>query len=286
VTIAFDGPLVSDAWIREQAAGDLTLVDVRWEPQGDARAMFERGHLPGAVFLDVDEDLAAAPGDGPGRHPLPSPEAFARTMGRVGIGDDTPVVVYDTERGSLAARLWWMLDVVGHPVALLDGGMQAWKGALETGPGRKTAASGFTSRPWPVARIVEVETVRVALRERTSVVVDARSGERYRGEVEPFYAVAGHIPGARNLPWADMHDRRSGRFLSADRLRDRFRAAGVTDGGRVVAHCGSGVTACTDLLAMRVAGLDDGRLYVGSWSDWIADPDRPVALGTEPGTPA
>lgn len=280
----FEGPLVTERWLREQPAGALTLVDVRWEPQADARERFEQGHLPDAVLLDVDDDLAGAPGDGPGRHPLPSPEHFARTLGGLGVGDQQPVVAYDTERGSLAARLWWMLDVLGHPVALLDGGMQAWTGPFATGPGRVRAPSTFTPRPWPAARVAEIETVRVALRERTAIVVDARSNERYRGDVEPFYDVAGHIPGARSLPWADLHDPQSGRFLSAHELRDRFRDAGVTDGGRMIAQCGSGVTACTDLLALRLAGLGDGRLYVGSWSDWIADPDRPVAIGAEPGT--
>lgn len=284
MTASFDGPLVSRDWLRAHAGEDLVLVDVRWEPQGDARATFERSHLPGAVFLDVDDDLAAPPGEGPGRHPLPSPEAFARTLGSSGIGDDTPVVVYDTERGSLAARLWWMLDVVGHPVALLDGGMAAWTGPFEAGPGREPASATFTPRPWPANHIVDARVVSDAIRDRSSVVVDARSAERYRGEVEPIYPVAGHIPGAHSLPWAAMHDPGTGRFLSADLLRERFDEAGISDGARMIAQCGSGVTACTDLLALRVAGLGDGRLYVGSWSDWIADPDRQVATGAEPGS--
>lgn len=282
----FDGPLVTEAWILDRAPGDLVLVDVRWEPDGDVQEAFERGHLPDAVLMDVDEDLAAPPGEGPGRHPLPSPEAFARTMTRAGIGADTAVVAYDPERGSLAARLWWMLDVLGHPVSLLDGGMTAWSGSLETGPGREPTPRFFTSRAWPPDRIVDARAVRAAVSQGSSVLVDARSGERYRGETEPIYDVAGHIPGARNLPWADVHDPTSGRFLGSDALRERFRVVGVSDGRQMIAQCGSGVTACTDLLALRVAGMADARLYVGSWSDWIADPERPVVTGEDPGSPS
>lgn len=262
----------------------LALADVRWVPGGGAREAFRRGHLADAVLLDVDADLAAPPFEGPGRHPLPSPEAFAAAMGRAGIGDATPVVVYDDARGSLAARLWWMLDVLGHPVALLDGGLQAWTGAIETGLGTPPSPEVFTARPWPQdAYLADADALVRALREGGSTVLDARAGERYRGEVEPLDPVAGHIPGAVSLPWTDMVDAETGRLLPAEGLRARYEAAGVSDAADAVLQCGSGVVATMHLLGLRAAGLGRGRLYAGSWSDWISDPSRPVATGPDPG---
>lgn len=279
------GPLVSSEWLRAHGSqqGELVVADVRWVPGGSACDAFERGHIPGAAMFDLDTDLAAPAFDGPGRHPLPPPEAFAETMGAAGVGDATLVVAYDDARGSVAARLWWMLDTIGHPVALLDGGLDAWNGHFETGPVRARARAAFSPRPWPRARIVGAAEVAEALGLGASVV-DARAAERYRGEVEPFDRAAGHIPGARSAPWTQTIDPETGRLRSPGVLREWFDSLGVGSEPETIAHCGSGVTACQALLAMRVAGLHDARLYVGSWSDWSSDPARPVATGSAPGS--
>jgi thiosulfate/3-mercaptopyruvate sulfurtransferase len=270
------GTLVDAPWLAAHL-DEVVVAEVRWSPDGTGRPAFERGHLPRAVYLDADADLAGDPVVGPGRHPLPSPASFATTLGRVGIGDDTPVVAYDDAGGSYAARLWWMLDVLGHPVAVLNGGLAAWAGEMESGPGRRPTAAVCTPRPWPRDRTVGADEVVRALASG-GTVLDARASERFRGETEPYDRVAGHIPGAVNLPWTGDMDPGSQRFLHARALRARFAGVGA-DGADVIAHCGSGITACHLLLARRVADLPDGKLYVGSWSDWIADPDRPVAVG-------
>lgn len=282
--IVFEGPLVDPAWLRAHREDEgLAIADVRWVRGRSAADAFASGHIPGAVSMDLDRDLAAPAFEGSGRHPLPSPEAFAQAMGRAGIGDDTAVVAYDDVRGSVAARLWWLLDVVGHPAALLDGGLEAWEGPREQGASRRPAPAEFTPRPWPLDRIVDAAGVQAALRHGGATVVDVRAAERFRGEVEPIDPVAGHIPGARNLPWTEMVDPQTGRMLRPSALRRRFAAAGVTTGAATITQCGSGVTACEGALAMRVAGLGDPRIYAGSWSDWVGDPARPVATGTEPG---
>jgi thiosulfate/3-mercaptopyruvate sulfurtransferase len=179
------GPLVDVAWLEAHlGVDDLVIADVRWVAGGGAaegRARFEAGHIPGAVYLGVDEDLAAAAFDGPGRHPLPEPRAFAETMGRAGIGDGTAVVAYDDARGSLAARLWWMLDVLGERAALLDGGLASWPGALETGPPAPRPAAAFTARSWPVAAVVDASEVERVLAAGAATVLDARLPERSTG---------------------------------------------------------------------------------------------------------
>jgi thiosulfate/3-mercaptopyruvate sulfurtransferase len=278
-------PIVDAGWLGDRLGEvDLVVADVRWVPGAGpaaARASYEEGHIPGAVFLGVDDDLSAPAFEGPGRHPLPTRDAFARTMAQAGIGDGTAVVAYDDARGSLAARLWWMLDTVGERSALLDGGLSAWTGDLEKGPGRTPALTSFTARPWPAADLVDAGGVASAIADGSAPVLDARMPERFRGEVEPLDPVAGHIPGARGAPWVDNLDPATGLFRSRDRLRARYRALGVGDGISAIAHCGSGVTACHDLLAMRLAGFH-GRLYEGSWSDWV-HAGRPVATGGDPG---
>lgn len=278
-------PLVGAVWLAaelERERDDLVVADVRWSVEGgtpEAEAAFASGHVPGAVLLDVDRDLAATPFvDGPGRHPLPAPEVFAATMRAAGIGDATFVVAYDDTGGSLAARVWWMLDATGHRAAMLDGGLPAWPGKLETGPPAARSRAEFTARPWPSERIADSADVQRAI-ETDGVVVDVRAGERFRGETEPIDPVAGHIPGARNLPWSDHLDPVTGLFLPAETIRERYAAVGVHDAGRAIVHCGSGITGCLGLLALRVAGLGDARLYQGSWSDWVHDPARRVATG-------
>ncbi len=278
------GPLVDAEWLgAHRGAADLVVADVRWVPHGGpeaSRDLFEAGHIPGAVFLDVDGDLAAPAFDGPGRHPLPTPATFAATMARSGIGDGTAVVAYDDARGSVAARLWWMLEVLGAPVALLDGGLAAWGAPLESGPPAMRARATFTPRPWPEEAVSDAREVARSVAAGDAVVLDARMPERYRGDVEPFDPVAGHIPGAVSAPWVGNLDDETSRFLTPDVLRARFRSLGAERGA--IAHCGSGVTACHELFAMRLAGVPGGRLYEGSWSDWVHEA-RPVATGEEPG---
>jgi thiosulfate/3-mercaptopyruvate sulfurtransferase len=278
------GPLVDAAWL-ERAIGDpgLVVADVRWYPNRSGRQAYDGGHIPGAVFVDVDADLAAHRAGASGRHPLPAPEDFARAMEQAGIGEDSVVVAYDDAGGSNAARLWWMLASTGHHAAVLDGGLMAWAGELERGSGSEPSRASFSPRPWPTDRVVDADQVEALRRDPSAVVLDARAAERYRGEVEPIDPVAGHIPGAKNAPWAANLDPETGRFLSPDALRRRYEALGVDGQRTVVAYCGSGVTSCHDLLALEVAGFPRAKLYVGSWSSWIAGLSRPMAKGPDPG---
>ena len=257
----------------------MVVADARWYPDGSGRAKYEAGHIPGAVFVDVDTDLAAPKTPATGRHPLPTPEAFADAMSRLGIGDDDLVVAYDDAGDANAARLWWMLDVIGHPVALLDGGLAAWPDPLETGPPPSRAAASFTGRPWPEDAIADAALVDRLRDDPSAVVLDARAAERFRGETEPIDPVAGRIPGARSAPFARNLDPATGRFLPAEQLRERYEALGVGSVDEVVAYCGSGVTSAHDVVAMRIAGFERPRLYVGSWSEWIRDPSKPIATG-------
>lgn len=250
------------------------LVDVRWYLDGrDGRAAYEDGHLPGAVFVDLGSSLAGPASTEGGRHPLPEPGAFASAMRAAGVSDGRSVVVYDDLGGMVAGRLVVMLRSVGHPAALLDGGLGSWTGELATGPSPETMPGNFTARPWPTDRFVSADDVTEHL-DGGGTVIDARAPERFRGETEPIDSRAGHIPGAVNLPFTANLDEH-GRFLRVEALRERF--AGI--GSAPIVYCGSGVSACNDLLAMELAGIDDARLYVGSWSAWSADPDRPVATG-------
>ena len=275
-------PLVDATWLGDHLEEPgLVVADVRWIPGGaaaDVVGAFSAGHIPGAVLLDVDRDLAAPAGTG-GRHPLPTPEAFAEAMSRAGIGDGTRVVAMDDAGGSLAARLWWMLDVLNHPVAVLDGGLQAWTGARARGS-EDPLPSRFGVRPWPAAAVVTPGSL-VEMLGNGVRLLDARAPDRYRGDVEPIDPVAGHVPGAVNAPWIDNLDPATGRFRSPAELRRRYEALGAGEG--TVAMCGSGVTACHDLLSMRVAGIDPTRLFAASWSGWIVDRSRRVATGADPG---
>ena len=262
----------------------LRVVDCRWYlgRPGEGVVAYEAGHLPGAVHLDIDTDLTAA--SGPGRHPLPDPAVFRRRLEEAGIGDEHTVVAYDDVGGWVAARLWWMLDDLGHEaVSVLDGGIGAWTGAglpLTTEVPRWPAAR-LTLRPaW--GRVIDREGLRDSL---ASVrLLDARAGARYRGEVEPIDAYPGHIPTAVSAP-TDANLASDGLFLSAGELAVRYRSLGA-DGsaGDVVVSCGSGVSATHDALALRIAGLPEPRLYPGSYSDWTQQ-GWPVVTGPEPGEP-
>ncbi len=257
------------------------LVDVRWYLDGsDGRAAFETGHLPGAVWVDLDGQLAAT--DLPateGRHPLPAPAAFAVAMGSLGIGDDTVVVAYDDTGGLTAGRLVVMLRMLGHDAALLDGGLATWVAAgrpVETGPGRAPARASFTPRPWPADRLATADDTGVQAAAGRPVL-DARVPERFTGEQTLVDPVPGHVPGARNAPWSAVLGP-DGRLLPRAELRAHFTALGAGDGDAIT-YCGSGVSACVNIVAMEHAGLPVARLYVGSWSGWSADPTRPAETG-------
>jgi thiosulfate/3-mercaptopyruvate sulfurtransferase len=259
----------------------LRICDVRWwlNDPGKGRRDYDAAHLPGAIFIDLVAELAVSPALRPdaGRHPLPDPAAFARTMEERGIGDGTEVVAYDDAGGTIAARLWWMLDSLGFDrVGVLDGGLQAW-----------TATGGELTDAVPVyprghlhlgdAWTGRMSREELAARLGSIAVVDARAGERYRGEVEPIDPIAGHIPTAVSRPTGGSLGP-DGRFLPPSALRDRFGDLGET----VVSYCGSGVTACHTALAMRIAGLPDAIVYCGSYSDW-STAGMPVVTGGDPG---
>ena len=251
--------------------GEVTVLDVRYRQGGPPGASeFAAGHLPGAAYVDLDADLAGPPGDG-GRHPLPDVETFAAAMRRAGVRSGHPVVAYDDWAGRAASRAWWLLRHHGHrDVRVLDGGWSAWLaegGATETGAG-PLAPGDFAARPGDVQVVGPDEVLGVR------VLVDARAPERYRGEVEPVDPVAGHIPGAVNVP-TDRNLGADGRFRSAAELAAIYAEVGATPGADVAAYCGSGVTAAHDLLALARAGVD-AALFPGSWSGWITDPGRPV----------
>jgi thiosulfate/3-mercaptopyruvate sulfurtransferase len=261
------------------ASADVRVVDVRWRlgDPGAGPAAYARGHVPGAVFADIDRDLAAPPG-ARGRHPLPSAAAFAALMQRLGVGDETRVVAYDDQGGATAARLWFLLRYFGHETgAVLDGGMGAFVQAghaLETVARTPPKVASFTATPRPEL-VVERDAITAGLDRPDRLLLDARAGERYRGEIEPIDPRAGHIPGAVNAPYAG--NLAAGKLLPEESLRDRYRALGA-DTKETVVYCGSGVTACHDLLALAVAGLT-GKLYPGSWSEWSRDANAAVATG-------
>jgi thiosulfate/3-mercaptopyruvate sulfurtransferase len=265
----------------------VVLADVRWYLDGRSGLdAYDQGHVPGAVFVDLNRWLAGPPSPAGGRHPLPDPATFALGMSGLGIGDDTIVVAYDDQGGVIAARLIWMLRVTGHDAALLDGGIRSYQGPLEVTPtaGAAGSATGprtaFTVVSWPAERLAAIDEAS----DRANVVIDARAPERFTGQEEPVDPRAGHIPGARNLPCRSNLDQ-EGRFLPADILRRRFESVGVQAGpagSSVISYCGSGVTACHNLLALEVAGLGAGRLYPGSWSQYSQDRARPVETGPGP----
>ena len=287
------GPLVTVQDLRaliDGGAVDLRIVDCRWVlgRPGSGATAYAAGHLPGAVHVDLDTDLSDPDGFGaPGRHPLPSPAAFAELIAGLGIGPTTLVVAYDDVGGWVAARLWWMLDVLGHErVAVLDGGIDAWVaagGELTTDPPREASAAAELHLRDRWERVISLAELKERL--GSVVLLDARGAPRYRGETEPIDPVAGHIPTARSLPTDANLLTPSGAFRPPADLAISFRELGA-DGSRgpVVTSCGSGVSALHHALAMRAAGLPDPILYVGSYSDWSRS-GEPVVTGSEPGEP-
>jgi thiosulfate/3-mercaptopyruvate sulfurtransferase len=276
-------PLVSpEQLLAAHAAGARPLlVDCSFDlaDPGAGERAFAQAHLPGAVYAHLDRDLAGARTGRNGRHPLPARADWAATLARLGATPERAVVVYDAQGGMYAARAWWMLRWVGHAAAsVLDGGLGAWKsagGALESGAAAPVAAASAYAPGVTSVATVDADALFKSLGRVT--LLDARAVERYRGEVEPLDPRAGHIPGARSRFFKD-NLAADGRFRPAAELRAAFEAFGAAP-AQVVHQCGSGVTACHNLLAMEVAGLPGSALYPGSWSDWSADPARPVALG-------
>jgi thiosulfate/3-mercaptopyruvate sulfurtransferase len=263
-------PFVDAAWVAEHR-DDVVVCDVRWYLDGrSGRAAYDGGHLPGAIWVDLETDLSAQVPETEGRHPLPSPEAFAAAMAALGVDESATVVAYDDDGGAVAARLAWMLRVTGHEATLLDGGIDAWTGPLSTDPVTRAPAR-FTPRPWPPELLVDIDEAATT----TAVLVDARAAERYAGAPDEHDPRFGHIPGARSLPTRE-HLGPDGRLQDVDALRARFASAGIEDGVEVISYCGGGVTACHNLLVMEHAGLGPGRLYPGSWSQWSRDPSRPI----------
>jgi thiosulfate/3-mercaptopyruvate sulfurtransferase len=280
-------PVVQWSWVSEQSTR-VVLADVRWYLDGrSGRDAYDNGHIPTAVFVDLDRWLAGPASPAAGRHPLPDPATFAEGMAHLGIGDDTIVVAYDDQGGVIAARLVWMLRVTGHDAALLDGGIHSYESSLEvtsrasTAEGATGTRAAFTAVPWPAERLATIDEASAG----DNVVIDARAPERFSGQEEPVDPRAGHIPGARNLP-CRSNVGPEGRFLPPDILRRRFESIGVPAGAAgpsVISYCGSGVTACHNLIALELAGLAAGRLYPGSWSQYSQDGTRPVETGTGPG---
>jgi len=279
-------PLITVAALAELVDDPATrIVDCRWYlgRPGDGRTAYEQGHIPNAIHLDIDGDLASDPAVGPGRHPLPEVADFVRRLEAAGIGDEHLVVAYDDVGGWVAARLWWMLDDLGHErVVVLDGGWPAWLAAgraVSTDVPAYPPARLHLRDRW--TRVIDIDGLRSRLGD--VVLLDARGAPRYRGETEPIDAYPGHIPTARSAP-TDANLDSSGTFLPAGKLAARYAALGA-DGsaGEVVTSCGSGVSACHDALAMRIAGLPAPLLYPGSYSDWSRH-GLPVVTGPEPGS--
>jgi thiosulfate/3-mercaptopyruvate sulfurtransferase len=261
----------------------VIVVDVRHDlarPDAWGESQYRAAHVPGAVFLHLDRDLSAPRTGANGRHPLPSPSVCEEVFGRAGIGGTSQVVAYDHDNGAYASRLWWMLRWLGHDaVAVLDGGYVKWErerrpASTDVPPPRR---GDFVARPRPMA--VDAAALQASLADSSLLVVDARAPERFRGEVEPLDPVAGHIPGAVNRPFP-RNLGPEGTFKSATELRAEYAALASDRAPETIVHqCGSGVTACHNLLAMEIAGIRGTRLYPGSWSEWCADPSRPVARG-------
>lgn len=271
---------VTAAWLADRPEPPV-LVDLRWSLDGSVgRVDHLREHLPGAVFIDLDSVVAGRPTPLEGRHPLPTPEAFAAALGAHGIPDGALVVVYDQGPGVIAARLVWMLRAIGQPAAVLQGGLAAWDGPTEAGEVTPSAVNRRV-RSWPPERLADAELTAALAGRGDAVVVDARDADRFAGINEPVDPRPGHIPGAVNVP-ATGNLGGDGALLPSEVLRGRYAEVGALAAREVVAYCGSGVTACHDLLVLEDLGIQ-GRLFTGSWSAWSADPAREVATGPASG---
>lgn len=280
--------LVSTEWLAARLDHPtIRIVDVRWYllEKGRGYQEYLRGHIPAAIFMDIDRDLAAPPGSGPGRHPLPDAESFAETASRAGIGPDTHVIAYDDSGGATAGRLWWLLRYYGHErVSVLDAGITRWiaeSRELQTEIPPVPEAT-FTPVRHPELMVTK-QDVMAMQNDPSALILDSRSPERYTGSTEPVDSRAGHIPGAKNAPLAgNLRAADDQRFLDAEALRARFEALGANQAERIAVYCGSGVNACQNIIALQLAGYGNVQLFAGSFSDWSRDPELPVITGTEP----
>jgi thiosulfate/3-mercaptopyruvate sulfurtransferase len=264
-------PFVGIEWC-EARREQIVLADVRWYLDGSSgREAYDSGHMPGAMFIDLDRWLSGKPSRDAGRNPLPDPRVFAEGMGQAGIGNTDTVVAYDDAGGVIAARLVWMLRSTGHRAALLNGGLAAYRGDLQTHQPHRQARH-FTAKKWPAERLAAIEDVAPG---RGNTVVDARNRDRYEGRQDPIDPRPGHIPRARNLPCRGNLDS-SGHLLPMEQLHRNVAEAGIASADDVISYCGSGVTACHNLLVLEHLGLGEGRLFVGGWSQYGHAHDLPV----------
>lgn len=272
-------PFVTADWLAENFNDpDIVIADCRWYLNGPRpQEVFESGHIEGAVLVDLDTDMSAPPSEA-GERPLPTPGAFAATMRRCGISNHSHVVAYDDDGGVIASRLWWMLDSFGVACSILKVGLQTWKGPLATGPARNVKPGTFSERPFPAARFATADDV--ANRGDGVILVDARAHERYNGTPGGNYPRYGHIPGAVNVYARGLFvDKEEPVFHGQDDLAGTFAEVGVIDQHQpIIAYCGSGVSACTDLLALCCLGFQNLRLYTGSFTEWSADDNRPIEV--------
>ncbi|WP_409344653.1 sulfurtransferase [Paenibacillus sp. MBLB4367] len=275
--------IVSKNWLLARLyEPDIVIADCRFllgKPDAGHEAYIE-SHIPGAVYLDLEKDLSAPIGEHGGRHPLPDMDALAKRLGKAGIGSDTRVVVYDDQGGAMASRLWWLLQYLGHEaVYVLDEGFSAWKqaGFPVSSEQKVIVPASFIARPQTVLTADAAE-VKAKLHAPGVVLIDSREAPRYRGEVEPIDRTAGHIPGAINRFWAEGR-RADGSWKSPEEQAERF--ADLSRDDEIIVYCGSGVTACPNVLALKSAGFDKVKLYAGSWSDWISYEENPIAVGEE-----
>lgn len=276
--------LITCSQLADADTTNLRIVDCRFDLSDieAGRRAYTQSHVPGAAYAHLDEDMSGPilPDRTGGRHPLPDPDEFARTLARLGISNNSSVALYDASGGSMASRMWWMLRWVGHDsVAVLDGGWDAWTAAgLPTSSGEESPQTGsFKASPRPELVVDAAEMLRKTA-SGGALVIDARAADRFRGENETHDPIGGHIPGASNLPQSG--NLRDGLFLQPDELAARFsELMGNRPPSEVIFYCGSGVSACHNALALEHAGIGEARLYPGSWSDWITDPTRPTAQG-------
>ncbi|TNE77748.1 MAG: sulfurtransferase [Gammaproteobacteria bacterium] len=275
-------PLLTPLQLQQSLAENTVVFDCRFSLADFSvgREQYLQGHIPGAYHLDMERDLSGPKGKHGGRHPLPSPEQFDAKMRACGVDSETRVVAYDDNRMAGAARLWWLLRYFGHErVQVLDGGLKGWLAAGgELGTEIPPEKQGFFQAKPDPSMVLALQDLQKADAQPVTLI-DAREAPRYRGEQEPIDPVAGHIPGALNLPWIQLTDT-EGRFISTEQQHACWQALGKLE--KPVVYCGSGVTACVDLLSLALLGRDDAQLYSGSWSDWCSYPDNPIATGDTP----
>ncbi len=278
-------PLVQPTWLASHLHDpELRIVDVRWYLSGkNGQDEYSRGHIPGAVYLDLDKDLSSPRQNGPGRHPLPTTVHFAEVLARIGVTPRTTLVAYDDAGGAIASRLWWLLRYFGLAPSMgriLDGGLQAWSSQgypLSTEVPSISPSTSVPSLTPGHTGVVDKSTVDKLRHDPKALLLDARAAERYRGENETVDPRAGHIPGAISAPHVENRVSPAGPMRSPEELAQRYRELGAFDAQTIVCYCGSGVTACNNILALSLAGRDDVLLYEGSWSDWSSDPTLPAA---------